>query len=69
MVEEKIQTPRISLLRCSISAVPMDQWFVPEPDGNCGIRCDGHGLRNRWMLFSSRYRDKKQSMETAGGVK
>ena len=44
--------PHVSLLRCSTSAVP--QWFVSEPEGNCATRSDSHGLRNRWMLFSTR---------------
>ena len=66
MTEEYIQTPHVSFLRYSTSAVPMDQRFVSEPDGNCGTRSNSHGLRNRWMLFSTRFRDKKQSMETAG---
>jgi len=47
-----------SLLRCLSSAVPMDQRFVSEPDRNCATRSDGYGLRNRWMLFSTRGRDK-----------
>jgi len=58
MSEESIQTPYVSLLRCSSSAVPMDQRFVSEPEGNCATCSDGHGLWNRWMLLSTRYRDK-----------
>ena len=58
--------PHVSLLWCSTSAVPMDQRFDSEPNGNCGTRSDDHGLWNRWLLFSMRCRDKKQSMETAG---
>ena len=41
MAEEYIQTTHVSLLRCSKSAVPIDQRFVYEPDENCETRSDG----------------------------
>ena len=63
---ESIQTPHVSLLRCSTSAVPMDQRFVSEPDGICGTGSNSHGLRNRWMLFSTSCRNKTKYWNCGG---